>query len=56
VSNPAERKDVSGEHPEVVSRLKALFDQAAAEMPAFNRPHQSNGLRRLRGGTLACEE
>jgi arylsulfatase A-like enzyme len=56
VSDPAEQKDVSGEHPEVVSRLKALFDQAAAEVPAFNRPRQFNGLRRLRGGTLTYEE
>lgn len=56
VSDPAEQKDVSGEHPEVVSWLKGLFDEAAAEMPAFNRPHRFNGLRRLRGGTLTYEE
>jgi uncharacterized sulfatase len=56
VSDPAEQKDVSGEHPEVVSRLKGLFDQAAAEVPAFNRPRQFNGLRRLRGGALTYEE
>jgi len=55
-SDPAEQRDVSSEHPDVVRRLKALFDQAAAELPKFTPPRQSKGLRRLKGGTLNYEE
>jgi len=55
-ADPAEQKDVSSEHPDVVSGLKALFDQASAELPKFTRPRQFDGLRRLKGGTLNYEE
>ena len=56
LNDPAEQKDVSREHPDVVSRLKALFDQAAAELPKFPPPRQFKGLRRLKGGALKYEE
>jgi hypothetical protein len=55
-TDPAEQKDVSSEHPDVVSRLKAIFDQTSAELPKFSQPRQSKGLRRLKGGTLNYEE
>jgi arylsulfatase A-like enzyme len=55
-TDPTEQKDVSGEHPDVVRRLKALFDQTAAELPKFTSPRQSEGLRRLKGGSLNYEE
>ena len=56
VSDPAERHDVSDEHPDVVRRLKALFDQAAASFPTFTRPRRFDGLRRPKGGTLEYEQ
>jgi hypothetical protein len=55
-SDPAEQKDVSGEHPDVVRRLKALFDQTIAEVPKFESPRQFKGLRRIKGGALNYEE
>jgi hypothetical protein len=32
-ADPAEQHDVAAEHPEVVRRLKRLYDQAAAQQP-----------------------
>jgi len=32
-SDPAEQHDVAAEHPEVVKRLKKLYDQAVAQQP-----------------------
>ena len=32
-SDPSEQHNVAKEHPEVVERLKRLFDQMAAEVP-----------------------
>ncbi len=54
-SDPAEQNDVSDDYPDVVNRLKALFDRMAGEVPEFSRPRQFNGLRRLKGGTLDYE-
>ncbi len=56
VSDPAEQNDVSNEHPDVVSQLKALFDRVAAQVPEFSRPQQFNELRRPKGGTLTYEQ
>jgi hypothetical protein len=32
-SDPAEQHNTAAEHPEVVKRLKRLYDQAAAQQP-----------------------
>ena len=38
-ADPAEQHNVAGEHPEVVKRLKKLYDQTVAQMPpAVGRP------------------
>ena len=61
-ADPGQKNDVSKDHPEVVARLKALFDKTQAEMkdtPApddeylFGEENQSKGvLMRVVGGEL----
>lgn len=51
-TDPGEQRDVAAQHPEVVARLKALFDKLAAEVPP-PRPRPAGGkIRRLTGGQL----
>ena len=50
-ADPAEQQDVADSHPDVVKRLKALFDEYDGEeiaRPAAEFP----GLRRVKGGEL----
>ncbi|MHC4110016.1 MAG: sulfatase family protein [Planctomycetota bacterium] len=54
-ADPAEQHDVSKKHPEVVKRLKALYDKTLAQVPKFNRPKRFNGLRRIKGGSLSYD-
>ncbi|MDH4240485.1 MAG: hypothetical protein OEW48_13070, partial [Phycisphaerae bacterium] len=54
-ADPAEQHDVSKQHPEVVKRLKALYDKTLAQVPKFDRPKQFNGLRRIKGGSLSYD-
>jgi arylsulfatase A-like enzyme len=52
-ADPAEQHNVAAAHPDVVRRLKALYDDMAAQMPEIkpsNRERQH--MRRLRGGAL----
>ena len=51
-TDPAEQHDVSQKHPDVVRRLKSLYDKAATEFPEFTRPKRFKKLRRLTGGDL----
>jgi uncharacterized sulfatase len=51
-TDPAEQHDVSQKHPDVVKRLKKLYDKASAEFPEFTRPKRFKKLRRLTGGNL----
>jgi len=51
-SDPAEEHDVSREHPDIVVRLKALYDKGVAVFPQFKRPKRYKSLRRIRGGEL----
>ena len=37
-SDPSEQHNVAKEHPEVVERLKRLFDQMAAQVPPRPQP------------------
>jgi arylsulfatase A-like enzyme len=54
-ADPAEQHDVSKQHPDVVKRLKALYDKALAQVPEFKRPKRFNGLRRIKGGSLSYD-
>jgi uncharacterized sulfatase len=53
-ADPGEQHDVSGSHPEVVARLKKLFDEMDAQVPRIERSerHGASGIRRLRGGEM----
>ena len=50
----AEQHDVAKEHPDVVARLKKLFDGMNEQAPRIDRPerHGSGGVMRLQGGAL----
>jgi arylsulfatase A-like enzyme len=54
-ADPAELRDVSKQHPEVVKRLKALYDKTLAQVPKFKQPKRFDGLRRIRGGSLSYD-
>ena len=50
-ADPSEQRNVADSHPDVVKRLKALFDEV--DGPENPRPEASlPGLRRIRGGEL----
>jgi len=61
-ADPGEQRDLSGERPEVVERLKALFDVTLAQVPDFPAPptdyqfseelQRQGTLMRLIGGEL----
>jgi hypothetical protein len=53
-ADPSEQHDVAGAHPDVVQRLKSMFDRMMLEAPktsAIER-HGAGGVRRLTGGQL----
>lgn len=37
-SDPGEQHDIAGQHPELVRRLKNLFDEMNAQLPEFQEP------------------
>ncbi|MFN3325967.1 MAG: sulfatase [Bryobacteraceae bacterium] len=53
-ADPTEQKDVSDSHPEVVARLKKLFDEMDAQAARIERSerHGAGGIRRLQGGEM----
>jgi hypothetical protein len=53
-SDPSEQHDVAANHPDVVQRLKAMFDKLDAQSPklATEERHGAGGVRRLTGGEL----
>ena len=55
-ADPAEQHDLSGRHPEVVKRLKALYDKTLAQVPEFKPPKRFKQLRRLKGGSLEYDK
>lgn len=54
-ADPAEQHDLSKQHPDVVKRLKVLYDKTLAQLPKFKRPKRFNGLRRIKGGSLSYD-
>ncbi|NQT01253.1 MAG: sulfatase [Planctomycetes bacterium] len=51
-ADPAEQHDVSKKHPDVVKRIKAIYEKTLAEVPDFEQPKRFKQLRRLKGGEL----
>jgi uncharacterized sulfatase len=53
-SDPAEQRDVAASHPDVVQRLKAMFDKLDVQAPkaAVEERHGATPIRRLTGGEL----
>lgn len=53
-ADPSEQHDVADANPEVVKRLKALFDKLDVQAPKTGPPerHGAGGIRRLTGGEL----
>jgi len=37
-ADPGEQRDIAAKHPDIVKRLKALFDKTAAEVPNYPAP------------------
>jgi hypothetical protein len=55
-ADPAEQNDVSARYPEVVERLKNLYDKALAQVPEFAQPKRYKELRRIKGGSLNYDD
>jgi N-acetylgalactosamine-6-sulfatase len=53
-ADPGEQHDVAARNPEMVARLKAMFDavDVQAKQPAATERHGSGGIMRLKGGEL----
>ena len=51
-ADPAEQRDVAAQHPEVVQRLKEIFDRIDADAPDFQLPPRAPELLWLDGGEL----
>ena len=52
-ADPAEQRDVAAERPEVVARLKSLFDKMAAQVPdELPNPPSVTPVMMLMGGEL----
>jgi len=55
-ADPAEQHDLSKQHPDVVERLKAIYEKTLAQVPDFERPQSFKQLRRLKGGSLKYDD
>ncbi|MCX8035441.1 MAG: sulfatase [Candidatus Sumerlaeia bacterium] len=51
-ADPAEQHDVAAQHPEVVARLKAIYDRTVKDLPELSWPKGTGKLRRVKGGAL----
>ncbi len=51
-NDPGEQHDVAARHPEVVQRLKALFEKMNDAVPPPPPPRPGRAIRRLTGGQL----
>jgi len=55
-ADPTEQHDLSKQHPDVVERLKAIYDKTLAQVPEFKPPKRFKGLRRIKGGDLNYDD
>ena len=55
-ADPAEQHDLSKQNPDVVERLKAIYDKTLAQVPKFEPPKRFKQLRRIKGGDLNYDD
>lgn len=55
-ADPSEQHDLSKKHPDVVDRLKKIYDKTFAEVPKFKPPKRFKELRRIKGGDLSYDD
>jgi len=55
-ADPAEQHDLSTQHPDIVDRLKAIYEKTLAQVPDFKSPKRFKGLRRITGGDLSYDD
>jgi len=51
-TDPAEQHDVSSQHPDVVKRLKTIYEKTVTQVPTFEQPKRFKQLRHIKGGDL----
>ncbi len=51
-ADPTEQRDLSDQYPDVVKRLKTLYDKTREGFVEFPRPKRFGQLKRLKGGKL----
>jgi len=51
-ADPAEQHDVSKQYPDIVKRLKSIYEKTLAQVPEFKSPKRFEQLQRIRGGDL----
>lgn len=57
-ADPAEQRDLSARNPEIVARLREIFDRMDREVPRIDRPerHGAGGVIHLMGGELRYDK
>ncbi len=57
-ADPAEQRDVAAQHPDIVKRLKEIFDRYDAEARKLPPPPKPawRGVKRLKGGSLRYDQ
>jgi hypothetical protein len=55
-ADPSEQRDLSKQNPDVVNRLKAIYDKTFAEVPEFKPPKSFKELRRIKGGDFSYDD
>jgi hypothetical protein len=51
----SEQHDVAAQHPDVVARLKAMYDKMNVDVPRPTPGPKGRGITRLKGGSLTYE-
>jgi len=52
-ADPSEQHDISKQNPDIVKRLKSIYDKTFAQVPKFKPPKRFKQLRRIKGGDFS---